>query len=681
LIVHRTPRKGAGAPGERDPATHTAYALALAAAAAAAVDDTAAPVDATAIDAAKTHREDLCSFLASSGLYSATAILAAINSGSRTDSGGGGNGNGGGGGGDRGGNGNGNGTSGGGGDSRGLDDEVSFDSSSIAAATGNAAPTVAGGSLEAWVPALVILHAKLGDHEAALQLLLNGDACRDGDGDGDAAAVAYCEEQAHLGGEDPWGKGEDEAGGTVAGNDYDPDPHLDDPNPHLDDPNLHLDDPNSHLDDPDPHLDTDTDPDADGASVAASRGRYGEGGGERTIPTLAAATAASSDSLRAVCAAPAAAEVSTHEPARRSFASASPGSAASAALLSIYLRRLPAPNLTAAVHLVEHRGLRLDAAAAAAMVPDDVPLRAAMPFLEAVFQRSVRDRNRAAMLMDLWRARRNDATAAMRGARGRAVVMTAETRCGGCGVSLGKPGGPLRPFAAVPRVGTVPLPPATTAAAAASVPAPLHESRRERRSTYRVVGPATRHDGDGGGGGGVEYELLCYRCHLSQEQSAGLFDEGDDGDEEEKEEEVEEVGAGAGPSDWTAGASSALRGQSSARSALHSQSASGSGSGERTGAGVGKQAGRDDDDERQRERTSERGGDSTGLESGDASVVVAEFTSSRPPPPVPAAQAPTTHLPHVEQRATTQAHSPTAVRSEGLELEGLFDDDEDDLDE
>jgi hypothetical protein len=102
--------------------------------------------------------------------------------------------------------------------------------------------------------------------------------------------------------------------------------------------------------------------------------------------------------------------------------------------------------------------------------------------------------------------------------------MTAETHCAGCGVSLGKAGGPLMPFAAVPR---------TTMSSTAA----------RRHGTFSVVGAD-----DGGGGGGrvpcdAEYDLICYKCHLSQEQSAGLFDEEDDdpGEEEVVVEEEEEV--------------------------------------------------------------------------------------------------------------------------------------------
>jgi hypothetical protein len=253
-------RLAAGAPGEKDPTTHTEYALALFAAAASMgkqSEESAATAAATDtrddITAAVTSREVLCILLSSSEIYSPVAVLAAIDPGSKTST-----------------------------TSTGT-------TSSIGTNTGTSTTDIAVDVDPALVPALVILHGRLGDHTAALRLLLHGP---DSKSEGEEAAESYCEEQALLGGE-PWEEEEEEL-----------------------------------------------------------------------------------------------------KDATTSF---SPGLAASAALLSMYLRRSPTPNLRAAARLFELPSVRLDAVAAVGMVPDDVPLRDAMPFLEAVFRRSTRDRNRAEM--------------------------------------------------------------------------------------------------------------------------------------------------------------------------------------------------------------------------------------------------------------------------------------------
>ena len=148
-----------------------------------------------------------------------------------------------------------------------------------------------------------------------------------------------------------------------------------------------------------------------------------------------------------------------------------------------------------------------------------------MPLLEALFRRSVRDRNRAAMVERLLTMEREKAAADVVRERRRAIVMTGETPCAGCGISLGKPGGPLRPFAAVPRHDDGVDGDHSAAA-----------TRRSRRhGSFRIMDPDDDDDDDRDGA--HYYDVLCYKCHLSQEQSAGLFD-----DEEDVDVEGEAVG-------------------------------------------------------------------------------------------------------------------------------------------
>ena len=159
-------RLNPGAPGEFDPATHTKYALALSAAVAAAAA-AAAPDD----DDRLVLREKLRRFLSSSRLYSPVDVLAAIDPGSKTSSNGGG--------------------------------ESDEDDERCLSVVTSVDPGV--------VPELVVLHGRLGDHAAALRLLLHGPRCEDEQGDVDAssggrnrrevAAERYCEEQARLSGD------------------------------------------------------------------------------------------------------------------------------------------------------------------------------------------------------------------------------------------------------------------------------------------------------------------------------------------------------------------------------------------------------------------------------------------------------------------------------------------------
>ena len=431
-------RLAPGAPGESDPATHTQYALALFAVAAEAND---------ALPAAIRAKRELTTFLSASVLYSPADVLAAVHAPPEAE----------------------------------AEDED------------EAAPP--------WmVPALVVLHGRLGDHGVALRLLLR----LEGGGDaGEAAAVSYCVEQArrnergYEGRCEGWWDDDSDGGGEEEAKEEE---------------TARKEEETSREEETDPEL------------VEALRLSHEQFELEEAIRASTAATEETSTVVSRVS------EEEPTETARgretddeREAAAPpeltralhrfpSPGLDASAALLSLYLSPPPhggAPNLAAAARLLLHPDVDVDPLAATEMLPDDVALTDAMPFLEAAIRRSVRERNRAEMVRELWAIERTRAAEALTRERSKAVVMLEETSCAGCGVGLGKTGALFRPFAAVPR---------RRPGGAANNPNPTNPAAG--RPTYGVMG----------GDKDDAYDLLCYRCHLSREHSGGLFDDGDDKD-------------------------------------------------------------------------------------------------------------------------------------------------------